>query len=68
MRAVEYAYHHSQPDDVLRKAITNFVIKSVHMRESRDGKHLSHADNFYEIIREMPDINDGLLKRLIDHR
>ena len=67
MLAIYYAYQKSQPGDTVRRIITHCIIHKAALKSSKDG-NLSYADNFYDVIKEMPDLNEALIRYLMKDR
>lgn len=66
MQAIHYAYQNSRTGDPVRQIITQVIIQKVARKSKNDN--LSYADNFYDIIKEMPELYEALLRYLIEMR
>lgn len=66
MLAIYYAYQKSQPGDTVRQIITQCIIQKAARRSK--GGNISYANNFYDIIKEMPEVNEALIRYLIKDR
>ena len=59
MVVMEHAYLHSRPEDDLRKFVKKWIC------EKAGAGGLSSANNFFNILEDMPDVNEALIKDLI---
>lgn len=62
IQAIRHAYRHSRPGDGIRELLSRVIV------ERNDNDNYDHtlrgAKNFYEIMKEMPDLSDVLLRHL----
>ena len=63
MSVLEHAYQHSRHGDELREFIIKYIVKKTE-RFSGDEEGITSANNFYDIIRNMPDVSEALIKYL----
>ena len=59
MVVMEHAYLHSRPEDDLRKLVKKWIC------EKAGAGGISGADNFFSILKDMPDVNEALIRDLI---
>lgn len=57
---IKFAYHHSQPNDQLREAITQYVID--HIKDLAVDRN--DRSSFFETMKELPDLSEALLRHL----